>query len=234
MDVVVHNNPIIAALATCQLFKSVEWHTIQLLAESSKLICFDRGQTVFQSGDSELGLFLVKSGQVKVRILATNGAERVVDLVSAGGTFGEDGLFSCMLSRLSAEMLVKGELIEIPRKTILSSIQSCPNLASTMLGHLGSKLCRLVTELENCCLRSARQRVIDYLLMLANEQQSRMRPEPNILLPASKGVTASLLDITPETFSRELNRLISTGLIEVDRKTIKLLDLSGLRQQAST
>ncbi len=233
MDVVVHNNPVIAALAACQLFKSVEWHTIKLLAESSKLICFDRGQTVFQSGDSELGLFLVKSGQVKVRILAANGSERVVDVVSAGGTFGEDSLFSCTLSRLSAEMLIKGEVIEIPRKTILSCIKNCPSLASTMLRHLGSKLCRLVGELENCCLRSARQRVIDYLLMLANEQRSCVSPRQSILLPASKGITASLLDITPETFSRELNRLISIGLIEVDRKTIKLLDLRAMRQQAS-
>lgn len=231
MDVVVYDNPVITALSTCQLFKSVEWHTIKRLSDSSKLVCFDRGQTVFHAGESGLGLFLVKSGQVKVSILASNGSERVIDVVSPGGTFGEDGLFSSMLSKLNAVMLTKGEIIEIPRKSIDGCLNKCPTLASSMLSHLGSKLCRMVGELENCCLRSARQRVIDYLLMLANEQPlDTSQQHLNIQLPASKGVTASLLDITPETFSRELNRLNSMGLIKVDRKIIKILDLSGMQQ----
>ncbi|MEN8178276.1 MAG: Crp/Fnr family transcriptional regulator [Pseudomonadota bacterium] len=230
MDVLVHNNSVITALSTCQLFKSVEWHTIKQLSDSSKLIRLDRGQMVFHSGESELGLFLVKSGQVKVSILASNGSERVIDVVSPGGTFGEDGLFSPMLSRLNAVMLENGEVIEIPRKSIECCLKKCPALASSMLSHLGSKLCRLVGELENCCLRTARQRVIDYLLILANQQQPGTDQHLNIQLPAGKGVIASLLDITPETFSRELNRLNSMGLIQVERKTIQILDLSGMQQ----
>ncbi len=232
MDAVVHNNPASTALASCQLFKSLEWQTLKMLSENSKLTCFDRGQMIYHSGEPELGLYMVTSGQVKLSILASNGSERVIDVVAPGGTFGEDGLFSSKQSKLNAEMLVKGEVIEIPRKCIMSSIQICPKLAATMLSHMGTKLCRLVGELENCCLRSARQRVIDYLLMLANRQASCISARLSILLPASKGVTASLLDITPETFSRELNRLNSMGLIQVDRKTIKILDLPGMKRQA--
>lgn len=230
MDIAVHNNPVIAALADCHLFKSVAWQTIQLLAKDAKRLSFDRGQIIFHTGESDLGLFLVKNGQVKLSILAVNGSERVIEVVSPGQTFGESALFSAMSNRLIAEMLAKGEVIEIQRETIKRVVISSPTLASSMLDHLGTKLCRFVGDLENCCLRSARQRVINYLLVLANEQQPIEGRHLSILLPASKGVTASLLDITPETFSRELNRLIGMGLIQVDRKTIKILNLSGMQQ----
>jgi CRP-like cAMP-binding protein len=70
--------------------------------------------------------------------------------------------------------------------------------------------------------------VVDYLLMIAREQAGDGQDQ--LLLPAGKGVIASLLDITPETFSRELNRLAGQGLIEVSRNHIRLLDRQGMRQ----
>ena len=230
MDVVVHNNPIIATLATSPLFKAVEWQTIKCLADGAKSLRFERGQTIFHVGDSTLGLYLVKSGQVKLSMLAANGSERVVDVVSSGGTFGEAGLFSSMMSKVHAVMLTHGEVIEISGETLKQVLAACPMLALSMLSHFDAKLCRFVRELENCCLRTARQRVVDYLIMLVDEQQPVEREPISILLPASKGIIASLLDITPETFSRELNGLIGMGLIQVGRKTIKILDLSSMRQ----
>ncbi len=229
MDVIAHNNPITASLASCHLFKTVEWHTIQLLTKEANLDFYDRGQTIFQSGASDVGLFLVKSGQVKLSILSPNGSERVIDVVSAGGTFGESALFSSQLNKLSGSMLKKGELIEIPKNTVNSVVKSCPMLAMAMLNYMGGKIDRLVSELENCCLRSARQRVVDYLLMQVKEQQEQEDQIQEILLTASKGITASLLDITPETFSRELHHLMKLGLIEVERKSIRILDLAGMR-----
>jgi CRP-like cAMP-binding protein len=230
MDVALHN-PVAACLATCPLFIQVEWQTIQLLAEEAKMSRMDRGQAIFQSGNHKSGLFLVKSGQVKLSILSPNGSERVIDVVLPGGTFGESILFSNQKTKLNAEMLAKGDLIEIPQDVVRKAVKNCPTLASAMLQYMSSKICRLLGELENCCLRSARQRVVDYLLMLAKEQSNMQRDQ--ILLPASKGVTASLLDITPETFSRELNRLMGQGLIEVARNHIRIIDLQAMRQASA-
>ncbi len=227
MDVALHS-PVAACLATCQLFKQVEWRTIQCLAEQAKTSRLDRGQAIFQSGNFKSGLFLVKSGQVKLSILSPNGSERVIDVVLPGGKFGESILFSNQQTKLNAEMLTKGELIEIPQGVVRKAVKSCPSLASAMLQYMSSKICRLLGELENCCLRSARQRVVDYLLMLAREQADD-RPE-QILLPASKGVIASLLDIAPETFSRELNHLMGESLIEVARNHIRIIDLQAMQQ----
>lgn len=230
MDMALHT-PVVDCLATSQLFRQVEGRTIQLLAHEAKLSHMDRGQAIFQSGSQKTGLFLVKSGLVKLSILSPNGAERVIDVVSSGGTFGESILFSKQKTRLNAEMLSRGEVIEIPQTAVEKAVKNCPTLAAAMLHYLSTKICRLLGELENCCLRSARQRVVDYLLMIAREQSEESADQ--LLLPAGKGIIASLLDITPETFSRELNRLMGQGLIEVSRNHIRILDLEGMRQASA-
>lgn len=185
---------------------------------------------VYPCGSFKPGYFLVNSGQVKLSILSANGAERVIDVVCPGETFGESTLFSDRCSKLNAEMLMSGELIEISRDSLNRAIVQCPRLATNLLSHLSSKLCGLVDQVENCCLRSARQRIVDYLTKLAKEQSRHA--EQTIRLPASKGLIASLLDLTPETFSRELKRLSGMRLIEVDGKMIKILDLQAMQRIA--
>ena len=42
-------------------------------------------------------------------------------------------------------------------------------------------------------------------------------------------MVASRLNMTPEHFSRVLHELSAAGLIEVDGRTVRILDLEGLR-----
>jgi CRP-like cAMP-binding protein len=48
-------------------------------------------------------------------------------------------------------------------------------------------------------------------------------------MPANKMVIASMLNITPETFSRVMNKLQNSGLIAVKGKYIVITNASGLR-----
>ena len=49
-------------------------------------------------------------------------------------------------------------------------------------------------------------------------------------LPASKGVIASRLNLTPEHFSRILHELTDAGLIRVEGRSFFILDVDGLRR----
>ena len=228
MDNPVHTNAASAVLAECHLFRMVDWQTIQSLAKEARLSVLHRGEMVSPCGSADRGFFLVKSGQVKLSIISLSGAERVIDVVRSGETFGETTLFSDRCTKLHAQMLKDGELLEIPRTSFNRAIGQSPHLAASMLRYLSSKLCRLLDEVENCCLRTATQRVVDYLSLLAKEQSAD--GAITIRLPTSKSVIASLLDLTPETFSRELKRLNTMGLIEVGRKSVRILDLQAMQR----
>jgi CRP-like cAMP-binding protein len=52
-------------------------------------------------------------------------------------------------------------------------------------------------------------------------------------MSAPKAVVASTLNLSAETFSRELHRLQHHGYIEIERRVIKLADRNGLRALAN-
>ncbi len=53
-----------------------------------------------------------------------------------------------------------------------------------------------------------------------------------VVLPAGKAVVASRLNLTPETFSRELRNLSRDGVISVERCTVLVHDTANLRAAA--
>ena len=49
-----------------------------------------------------------------------------------------------------------------------------------------------------------------------------------VSLPVSKSTVASRLSLTPEYFSRVLHELESVGLIEIEKRDIRILDANRL------
>ena len=52
-------------------------------------------------------------------------------------------------------------------------------------------------------------------------------------LSPGKNVIASRLNMTPEHFSRILHELADNGLIEIDNRIVRILDLARLRGDAA-
>jgi CRP-like cAMP-binding protein len=75
---------------------------------------------------------------------------------------------------------------------------------------------------------SAGQRLADFLVK-ESVLGLRNGDRAQVVLPVSKAVVASSLNLTPETFSRELHELAHRGLIQVERRTVHIPSLSRLR-----
>jgi CRP/FNR family transcriptional regulator len=81
--------------------------------------------------------------------------------------------------------------------------------------------------MEDVVLRDAAGRLARFLLEAAPEGDATVR------LPTLKRHVASHLNLTSETFSRTLSRLIEGGLvIELDNNRVQLLDAERLRSVA--
>ncbi len=89
---------------------------------------------------------------------------------------------------------------------------------------------RLVMLMEDITLRDAAGRLARFLLELA---ESKPTADGTVKLPGLKRYVASHLNLTSETFSRTLRRLVEAGLIaEVDQACVRLLNPKKLRQVA--
>lgn len=208
-------------------FGALEGRDLARIAQGASEFDAPRGTLLFRKGDPCRGLFVVVIGQVKLALEAPDGSEKVVELVGPGGTFGETALFLDRPHGLVAETLTHSRLVQIARTTVLQELDRTPGLMRGVIHSLSRRLQHFLSDLEGYTLRTGVERVAGYLAGMLPENAGGEPAE--LLLPASKGIIASRLNLTQEHFSRVLRDLSREGLIRVSGRKVSVPDVARLR-----
>lgn len=214
-------------LARLPLFSALTPAQIEPLAAASRERRLAKGEMLFQKGDPAKGFYVVVSGQVKLAFPSAQGNEKVVEIINPQQSFGEAVMFMDRPFPVFAEALLDTALIHIGKDAVFDLIAGDPSFARRMLAGLSIRLHSLIADVETYSQRSSAQRVIGYLLQHGPDDD---QGPVEILLPTSKQVIASRLNLTPETLSRIFHDLIEAGLIDVHGRRVTVRDLARLRQ----
>jgi CRP/FNR family transcriptional regulator, dissimilatory nitrate respiration regulator len=191
---------------------------------------FSKGEIIFSEGDNGNGFYVVVDGQVKIHKTSLDGKEKILHIFGPGDPFGEVPVFTGRAFPANAEALSKSRLLFFPKDDFVALIMKNPYLALSMLGVLSMRLREFTIQIEHLALKEVPGRIASYLLFVSEEQES----SNSIDLEISKGQLASLLGTIPETLSRIFSKMTSQGLIEVEGRTIWLLDRQGLMDLAES
>ena len=211
-------------IKSTSLFEGLSGEEVETI---SKLIFekkYGKGETIFFEGDEADGFYIVSSGQIKVFKINPMGKEHILHIFGPGEPVGEVPVFSKQPFPANAEALVKSSTLFFPRKDFVALIENNPSIALNMLAVLSRRLRQFATQIENLSLKEVPARLAGYLLYIAKEQKN----EGVVQLPVSKGQLASLLGTIPETLSRIFARMSDEGLIQVEGRSITILDRQGL------
>lgn len=215
-------------LQAMSLFEDLTPESVNEIAAGGWLTEYPRGTRVLSRGDTLDGIYAVFDGRLKLYMLSCNGDERVLRVLQPGDVFGEAIMFNRFPSPVFVETLTAVQLAYFPRELVVDALVAHPDFTEAMLHNMSRLLRELIGDLETCCLQSARQRTVNYLLRGAEADATG--GDERVRLPAAKAVVASTLNISAETFSRELHRLQQQGLIEIDKRVIHLRDREALVQ----
>lgn len=219
-----------ALLREIQPLRELPDEAARFVAGGSVLRTLSRGQILCEKGNTSAGLFCLFSGRIKLSAISADGGERVLELVLPGRMFGQAAALLNQPFPLLAQALCESRVLQVSRERIHDAVGQWPEFTAAMLKSLAQNCLCLIHDLEACCLMSAGERVVDLLI-----KESERVPGPGdaacVLLPTSKAMVASRLNLTPETFSRELHDLAHQGLIVVDRRTVHIHSLRQLRAQ---
>ena len=215
-------------LSVLPLFNDLSPSELTQVAQGCVLRRLARADMVFRTGDPCEEFHVVAAGQVKLFVLSAQGQEKVVELISAGQSFGEAIMFTGRPYILSAQALVDTLLLTVSKKAVLDEIVRDHRFALRMLAGVSRRMHGLIHDVEAYALHSGLQRVIGYLLRDQAVDECEAGEVRTVSLPVSKATIASRLSLTPEYFSRVLHDLASRGLIEIDRRDIRIVDAQGL------
>ncbi|MDP1527355.1 MAG: Crp/Fnr family transcriptional regulator [Rhodocyclaceae bacterium] len=218
-------------IAHLPLFQALTPSQIAKMAEHTRKRILPKGEVLFHKGDVAQGLFVVVFGQIKLAFPSCNGNEKVVDIVGPRASFGEAVMFIDQPYPVFAQSIVDSLVLHVGKECVFSLLETDLSFARNMLAGLSMRNHALMQDVETYSLHSSTQRVIGYLLQhCPNGSHGRCDGSVSFALPISKQIIASRLNLTPETFSRILNELITARLIRVQGRQITIPDIKRLRE----
>jgi CRP/FNR family transcriptional regulator len=190
-----------------------------------------RGELLYRQGERLRALYILRSGALKSFLSTADGLEQVVRFHLPGAILGLDGLGDDHYAS-SAQAIVASSVCRLPSELINSSIEKFPVLRMRILrlagreAALGHERAILLTQ------RAAEERLASFLIEMSEQYGQRGFSPREFNLPMSRQDISSYLSLAVETVSRMFTGFQNAGLIEVDRRSVRLLDMGELRAMA--
>jgi CRP-like cAMP-binding protein len=215
----------LATLRNCPLFSALDDAQLAEATADMRRVPLAAGSALFSQGDEAQRFYVVDSGVVKLTRLSGDGEEKVIEMIRPGESFAEAVMFmDAKRYPVTAQAVDDSVVLALANHRFFALLRDDSRLALRMLGQLSMRVHGLVQEIEKLSLHGATYRLVNYLI-----DECERNDSTRLTLAAPKQVIASRLGITPETFSRLVQRLRSEGMLELRGAELTINDLAALR-----
>jgi CRP/FNR family transcriptional regulator len=207
-----------------QLNATTDNHPLPLIKHNHTLGYRDH---LFREGDAPQAVYIVKSGSVKLYLIAEDGSEQVVGFYMPGDVLGLDAL-GTSTHRTSAVALECASFCVVP----LSSLERAPWCQRSLFGLLSRELLRDHRTIALITKKDAEARMAHFLVEMSERFQARGYSASSFNLSMKRNEIGSYLGLAVETVSRILTRFQDESLLSVNRRQVLILDYPALQKLA--
>jgi len=183
------------------------------------------GTLLFTPDEPSERLFVLKVGRVDVYRLTPGGRRLVVRRLNPVAIFGEMGLLGQSLRGCFAEVTEDSLVCTATREQILAVFQQRPDVALRMLEAVGNRLMQMEERLEQALFSPVRARLASFLL-------ANMDPATGLVADYTHEDIGDVIGALRQTVTETLHLMREEGLVEVERKQIRVTDRGRLREVA--
>ncbi len=208
------------------LFSSMAEENLGSMLAGSFLQRFPATVVLFAESDLTDFLHVLVEGQVEL-YASVNNREGTMTLIKPVATFVLASALVDGAYQMSARTLETSQILMIPAENVRKAMRDDSEFAQKAVMELAACYHGVVRAYKNIKLRTAVERLANYLLV----QHRRQSGEGEITLPVEKRTLASMLGMTPENLSRAFSTLKPYG-VTVDGADIRLEKLNDLETLA--
>jgi CRP-like cAMP-binding protein len=185
--------------------------------------------TVFRQGEQAHGLFIVRSGSIRLAYISTEGRSLALGLVGPSGILGLAEIMTGIQYSVSAETLEESDLEYVEKQQFLAFLAKNPIVAVELLRMLSHQLQRFQTELCEVAGRlPSTQRLLHTLQDFSETCGLATREGVRIRLCLTVQDLADRIGCSRQWTSKLLHDLESQGLIHRRGGWITLTDITGV------
>ncbi len=215
-----------AILTRSPLFRGIEHEEIDKLLSkvSHTFASHPNGKTIALRGSKCQNLLIILKGTVKCEMVDFNGKAMEVETISAPRPLAPAFLFG-QQNRYPVDVIVSQpvEILSIPAKSLVVLFQMNQTLLNNYLNIICNRTHFLTDRLWFMSFKTIKEKFIHYLLNLCPEDSDE------VILNKSQQELSEYFGVSRPSLSRVIGDLEKEGLIEHNRKNIKIVDKEALK-----
>ena len=195
----------------------------------------ERNKTIFFPGDPAERVYLIRRGAVRLSRVYESGEEITVALLRENSLFGVLSLLTGHRSDrfYHAVAFTRVEMVTAPAGSVRAAIEADTAVGLRLLQGLSSRILQTETMIETLTHRDMSSRLVSFLLVLCRDFGVPDQLGITIDLRLSHQAIAEAIGSTRVTITRLLGDLRQSGLVQIDRKKITVLDPIALAKRFS-
>ncbi|HVT37763.1 MAG TPA: Crp/Fnr family transcriptional regulator [Gemmatimonadaceae bacterium] len=214
-------------LVSVPLFKSLGAAEVGRFAEMVREKEYPKGSVILFEDDPGDSLFIVRSGRVKVVLVAEDGREVILGILGAGEHFGELSLIDEQPRSAHVIAMEDASLLVLRREDFRKRVEANPAVAWSLLAELSRRLRRADGQIGSLVLLDVAGRIARMLLDTADAGDGVL-----IEKRVTHQTIAHLIGASRETVSRAMREFEDAGWIAVERRRIRIVDRAPLLKRS--
>lgn len=187
-----------------------------------------RGGVLFTRSHPLEAIYAVRAGSLKTYTVGPNGQEQITGFYQAGDLLGLDAIHTAT-HPCTAKALETSAICEIPFDRFEQLAARVPALHRQLLKIMSKELSFDQAMLMLMGNKNSHARLAAFLAYLSDRLVQRGFSGAELHLSMSREDIGNYLGLAMETVSRMFTRFQKEGLLDVEGKHVRILDLEGLR-----
>ena len=187
---------------------------------------FNKDQVIYSQGANSNFIYLILKGIVKLHQLDKNGKELTTKLNKVGDLFGYTSFTENITYQETATTIMESKLVGVSKQELKSILDENHGVTLELIQLLTEDLSGIKEHLVHMAYSNVNKKTASTILMFV--EKLYCAPEETINI--SRNDLASVAGVATESLIRTLSSFKNQGIIEIEGRNIKILDLQRLKK----
>lgn len=201
----------------------------EFLKQNYTCAFYKKGEIIFKEGDKPLGLMILAEGKVKIFKEGVGGREQIVRMAKPVGFIGYRALFAEENHTATAVAIEDCVSCIVDKESVYRVIRSNADLSMSIIASFASELGFSHDRTVTLTQKHIRGRLAESLIFLKNTYGYE-DDGLTMKIYLSREDVANLSNMTTSNAIRTLSTFAQEGVISIDGRKIRILDLHKLER----
>jgi len=187
---------------------------------------FKTGESIYHQGENSNYIFLIYKGVVKTTKIDEQGKELTTALHKDDEFFGFTSFTHNITYYESATAIENTVVFRILKQELKTILEKNHHITLDLLDYFSDNVYEIKDQLLQMAYSSVRKKTANTILQFTEKVRNR----PENIIKISRNDLASVAGIATETLIRTLSGLKKDGIIDIEGRNIKILDLEKLKK----